>query len=99
MNYFKASKEPFKNTQYLVLGQDCFYNMVGPIQGSYNVMMARCFGLTYANFLRMVRDNYKARINGKNQKYPSLSFTSYEDALAFEKVINKQMTDVVNFNK
>lgn len=99
MNYFKASKEPFKNTQYLVLGQDCFYNMIGPIRGSYNVIMARCFGLTYANFLRMARDQYHARINGKNQKYPSISFISYEDALAFEKVLNTQMTRVVFFNK
>ena len=39
-------------------------------EGSYNVIGARLMGLTYANYLRMCRDIYKAEIVGKSSTYP-----------------------------
>ena len=39
-------------------------------KGSYNAIGARLMGLTYANYLRMCRDIYKAEIVGKNSTYP-----------------------------
>ena len=34
-------------------------------KGSYNVLKARLFGLEYAEFLRMARDNYSATLIGQ----------------------------------
>ena len=43
-------------------------------EGSFNVIQARLFGLTYANYLRMCRDIYGAEIVGKNSGYPYATF-------------------------
>lgn len=43
-------------------------------EGSFNVIQARLFGLTYANYLRMCRDIYEAEIVGKNSSYPYAIF-------------------------
>ncbi len=34
-------------------------------RGSYNILKARLFGLEYAEFLRMARDNYSATLIGQ----------------------------------
>jgi hypothetical protein len=39
-------------------------------EGSYNIVGARLFGLTYAEYLRMCRDVYGAEIIGKGSTYP-----------------------------
>ena len=38
--------------------------------GSYNIIQARLFGTTYAQYLRMCRDKYGAEIIGKGSLYP-----------------------------
>lgn len=42
--------------------------------GSFNVICARLFGITYANYLRMCRDMFGAEIIGKNSLYPIAVF-------------------------
>lgn len=42
--------------------------------GSYNILPARLFGLSYADYLRMCRDEYGARIFGKGEYYPLALF-------------------------
>ena len=39
-------------------------------EGSYNIIQARLFGITYAQYLRMCRDEFGAEIIGKGEKYP-----------------------------
>ena len=39
-------------------------------EGSYNIIGARLMGLTYAQYLRMCRDEFGAEIIGKGEKYP-----------------------------
>lgn len=46
--------------------------------GSYNILLTRIAGLSYANFLRMCRDVYGAQVIGKNSKYPVAYFSSKE---------------------
>lgn len=48
-------------------------------KGSYNVLLARIAGLSYANFLRMCRDNFGATIIGKNSAYPVAYFEKSEN--------------------
>lgn len=42
--------------------------------GSYNVFPARLYGLSYANYLRLCRDEYGAKLRGKNTRYPLAFF-------------------------
>lgn len=39
-------------------------------EGSYNIIGARLMGLTYAQYLRMCRDEFGAEIIGKGSSYP-----------------------------
>lgn len=43
-------------------------------EGSYNVICARLMGLTYANYLRMCRDEFGAEIIGKGSLFPVAYF-------------------------
>lgn len=47
-------------------------------EGSYNVICARLFSLSYADYLRMCRDCFGAEIIGKGSKYPVAYFTRGE---------------------
>lgn len=42
--------------------------------GSFNVICARLFGLSYVNYLRMCRDCFGAEIIGKGKLYPVAYF-------------------------
>ena len=43
-------------------------------EGSFNVICARLFNLSYADYLRMCRDCFGAEIVGKNSRYPIAYF-------------------------
>ena len=43
-------------------------------EGSFNIIGARLMGLTYADYLRMCRDEYGAEIIGKGSMYPMAYF-------------------------
>ena len=59
--------------KYLIRANlDAFH--LGCTEGSFNVIQARLFNLTYANYLRMCRDCFGAEIIGKNSKYPVAYF-------------------------
>ena len=51
---------------------DKFY--LGFTEGSFNVICARLMGLTYAQYLRMCRDEFGAEIIGKGDTYPVAYF-------------------------
>ena len=59
--------------KYLIKANlDTFH--LGCTKGNYNVIQARLFNLTYANYLRMCRDCFGAEIIGKNSIYPVAYF-------------------------
>ena len=43
-------------------------------EGSFNIICARLMGLTYAQYLRMCRDEFGAEIIGKGDTYPVAYF-------------------------
>ena len=53
--------------------------------GSYNVFLARLAGLSYADFLRMCRDEFGAEIIGKDKLYPVAYFNFGEGLSALTK--------------
>ena len=63
-------------------------------KGSYNVLKARLFGLEYAEFLRMVRDNYSATLIGQTG-YIIEKFKNRNDASRLCIELNKRINQVL----
>lgn len=57
-------------------------------KGSYNVICARLFNLSYANYLRMCRDCFGAEIVGKGTAYPIALFKRNEELMALVELLN-----------
>ena len=93
--YFKIIEAPYDKDKYIISGTDLFYSFVGYTDGSYNVYQSRAFGLTYASYLRMVRDVYGGRLKGKGHKYPTFYFTSQEDAKPLLKELNQRFSFLI----
>lgn len=70
-------------------------------RGSYNVLKARLFGLEYAEFLRMARDNYSATLIGQTG-YIVEKFKNKNDAnklcIELNKRINQILEEIRNEN-
>lgn len=60
------------------------------INGSYNVLGARLFGLKYPDYLRMVRDNYEADLKGKEKGYITFYFSDKVKANKLCAELNKR---------
>ena len=64
-------------------------------EGSYNVLFARIFGLSYPDFLRCVRDVFGAEIRGKNCRYPYFIFkTASPEANNFVNIVNERLNKI-----
>ena len=63
-------------------------------RGSYNVLKARLFGLEYAEFLRMARDNYSATLIGQTG-YIIEKFKDRNDASKLCVELNKRINQVL----
>lgn len=55
------------------------------IKGSYNILPARLFGLSYAEYLRFVREKYGAILHGKDGGYLWYSFDDIKNAHRLQK--------------
>ena len=66
--------------------------------GSVHVLLSRILGLSYAEYLRMMRDSLKGKIVGKEGyafiKYPQ---TSRQAATEFVRDVNTLLTETFNF--
>lgn len=83
--YVYYEETPYNKGKYiLALHHDEFPFQNGTL-GSYNVFLARVAGLSYADFLRMCRDEFGATIIGKNTLYPVAYFDFGEGLSAITK--------------
>lgn len=89
--YFTVIDAPYDAGHYIVSGTDSFYNYFGYTDSSYNVYQARIMGLTYASYLRMVRDNFGAKLRGKGHKYPSAYFGEKDKAEKLAKALDDRL--------
>lgn len=92
--YCRAEVSPYHNDMYIIHYEDKFYNLIGPIRGSYHIFQARIFGLDYADYLRMLRDNYNAIIIGKEHKYPVAYFKNKNDVDKIVTELNNRFTQL-----
>ena len=59
-------------------------------EGSFNVICARLFGITYAQYLRMCRDCYGAEIIGKGSQLPVAYFKATKELADLIKQLNER---------
>lgn len=83
---FDSELSPYHNKYILTIKCDAF--KLGPTTGSYNIIMARLFNISYATFLRMCRDVYGAEIIGKKSMYPVAYFPSKLKAIELARLLN-----------
>ena len=69
-----------------------------PIKSSYILFFPRLYNLSYADFLRMVRDNYNATLLSK-EGYMTFDFENKKDCDLFVKECNRRFLIWTNLNK
>lgn len=88
MKPFTNSETVITATQRQVRFHD--HDYIGGIKaGSYNVIQARLFGLSFPDYLRFVRDKYHATLVGKSG-YTYFIFTNSADCDALVKELNRR---------
>jgi len=80
----------YKNHKMIVIDEIVYNQINTSIDGSYNILFARLFGLPYHEFCRMVRDNYNAILHGKEKKYITFTFDQVVNANKFQLEICKR---------
>ena len=92
MIYFNVEQSPYSKTgEYMIMYRPAFYNFFRYTDSSYRVYEARLFGLTFASYLRMVRDQYNAHIFGKGHKYPTVYYSNKQDAERIAKELDSRL--------
>ena len=90
MAYFVIEESPTNQGKYLV--KPNFDNLpLYSTTGSYAVVMARTFGVSFANYLRLCRDEYGAEIVGKGSMYPTAYFTNRNKAQELVNELEKRV--------
>lgn len=85
--YFVLEESPLVPKKYLI--KPVFENFPSlSTTGSYNVLPARIFGLSYPQYLRFCRDIIGADIIGKNHVYPVAYFKKTINTNAFLRLLN-----------
>lgn len=70
--FYKEESPYYPGKYHIATSLDDFHCVY--TEGSYNIIQARLFGTTYAQYLRMCRDIYGAEIIGKGDLYPVAYF-------------------------
>lgn len=91
--YFYIDESPVYKEKFLIRvnGEKFIKFFPSGMSGSYNVLIGRVAGMSYATFLRYCRDVLNGEIIGKGHKYPVVFFDRSEDLVAFVKLLNKNM--------
>ena len=94
MSYFKIDESPTNLGKYVVrpdFDKLPLYNT----RGSYAILPARVMGITYANYLRLCRDEYGAEIIGKNSFYPIAYFKEINRVKELVKELDKRIIQFI----
>lgn len=97
--YFYLDTSPLYKNKYIIrMNHDKFLFPNGT-KGSYDVFIARLLNLTYADYLRYVRDRIGAELVGKKSKYICTYYDLNETTKAFVALLNKRMEYIMNEQK
>lgn len=95
--YFYLTDSPYEVGKYTVALNHEALNLKYTV-GSCNIIAARLFNTTYANYLRMCRDEFGATIQGKNHLYPVAYFENNEKVKKLIDCLNKR-AEKANVNR
>ena len=99
--YFYLDKIPTNDNLYAIRLHHEKFPFKTPIEGSYNIIMARLCGLSYPDFLRMCRDILDATLIGRLGQtifpYPLFKRSSKLDA--FMKFLNARAEYAIECQK
>ena len=84
---FKAEESPYHPGKFTIKPIHENFHLTYT-EGSFNVICARLFGLSYAQYLRMCRDLFQAEIIGKGNLYPVAYFKEDENLSRLVKTLN-----------
>lgn len=82
MKPFSVTETYQENTYLIGFSHEKFFG--GEASGSYHIIGARILGLTYANYLRYIRDNFNAELRGKE----GYSYPVFKDIDSCKKAVN-----------
>lgn len=89
--YFYVEEALYHKGKYMIgLNHDLF-PFEGGTNGSYNVLGARVLGLSYAKYLRFLRDIIGAELEGKNSLYIVPYFKRSTELEQLIMLMNKRM--------
>ena len=91
--FIKQESASYPDKYLIVPVHDKFH--LKSTSGSFNVIMARLVGLSYAQYLRMCRDCFEAEIIGKNTLYPLAYFKDGEKLEMLLKNLNARANMVL----
>jgi hypothetical protein len=96
--YFYLEESPIEVGKYLITPnhENLHLNFT---KGSYNLIASRIMNTTYGNYLRMCRDEFGAKIKGKNQLYPIVYFDKTEKVKKLVNFLNKRAAAADNERK
>ena len=90
MKKYFYSEESMNPGMYMIrVNFDVLPNM--HTSGSYNVLAARVVGLSYAQYLRMCRDEFGAELIGKGNTYVLAYFDTEQKADKLAKFLNERL--------
>lgn len=97
MTAFEVFEAPGESRYAATLTNACFFDFFKgvSITGTWIVLYARLFNLSYPEFLRMIRDKYNAILFGKIG-YIAFYFSKREDCAKFVKDANKKFKEWTN---
>ena len=94
MTYFTAEKSPYSpKDEWVIMSTDLLIQHF-PIHTAYSLLPCRALRLSYANYLRMCRDKYGARLSGKNHRFVVPYFPQKEYAQELVNELNKRLTRI-----
>ena len=89
--YFFTDLSPISN-KYLVR-MDFEKLPLHYTEGNFTLIAARLLNISYANYLRLARDEFNGHILGRNHSYPNVQFDKESDAAALCKLLNERATE------
>lgn len=93
MKYFEFVESPVTHEFFICpVHNNC--KLTGT-SGSYGILAARLLGLNYADYLRLCRDEFGAKIVGKQSMYPVAYFKKSTETEALLKLLNARMRYVM----
>lgn len=88
--YFYLDESPSQPGRYLIRID---FDKLPPMTtvGSYQVLFARIMNLSFAQYLRLCRDEFEGEIVGKDSLYPTVYFKRTPKTVSFIRLLNGRM--------